>query len=130
VTLGFWSVHPPAIYHMLFPHGDSSPPTVRYIPLNTTNTTATSIAELHSKRTFEAVEPYTGLWQPFNGFLATSGLNLPLSYILWGFAKMPSWLPMVIISMLSRSFMSRRRPQEGPRQAGTAPPPPAPAPQL
>lgn len=53
----------------------------------------------------EKKEPYEGPWHPFNGFIQEYGLAVPLAYVFWGFSKMPSWLPMILISFLSRSFM-------------------------
>jgi len=126
-----WSVGPPAIYHMLLPaSGTASTPIVRYIVLNITSTTATDIAEIHSKRRYETVQPYTGFWHPFAGPLADSGLGLPVAYLYYAFSKMPPWLPMILVSVLSRYFMGNRmargRASESQSQS-QAVPPPAPA---
>lgn len=104
-----WSVGPPQIVHVLLPAplADQSKPatTVRFIPLNQVNTTASDIVELHTKSKYLDTEPYEGIWHPFDGLFATTGANIPIAYAMWGFAKMPSWLPMIAISMLSRRFM-------------------------
>ncbi|KAE9988013.1 hypothetical protein EG328_000957 [Venturia inaequalis] len=119
-----WSVGPPSIVHVLLPAplADQSKPatTVRFIPLNQVNTTASDIVELHTKSTYLDTEPYEGIWHPFDGLFATTGANVPIAYVMWGFAKMPSWLPMIAISMLSRRFMGRNVPQRAPA-AGPAP---------
>jgi hypothetical protein len=50
--------------------------------------------------------PYEGLFHPFNGELQKFGLAIPYAYVTWAFSKMPSWMPMIVVSFLSRSFMS------------------------
>jgi len=104
-----WAVGPPSIYHFLIPKPlpDQSKPTTtaRYIPLNRTSVTALEIAELHTKENYKNTAPYEGVFHPFDGLLEQTGVNLPLAYFMWAFSKMPSWLPMIIISFLSRSFM-------------------------
>ncbi|ORY18835.1 hypothetical protein BCR34DRAFT_610158 [Clohesyomyces aquaticus] len=125
-----WSVGPPSIYYMQIPKplaDQSAPaPTVRYIPLNRTmeaSSVAAQMVKIVASKEYENTAPYEGLWHPFTGPLQQYGVAIPIGYILWGFAKMPSWLPMIVISMLSRSFMSKRMPQGGPPAAGGAPAP-------
>lgn len=104
-----WAVGPPSIYHFLLPKplADQSNPatTARFIPLNRTSVTATEITELVTKGKYKETEPYEGYFHPFDGILAKTGINLYYGYFSWGFNKMPSWLPMIAISMLSRTFM-------------------------
>ena len=104
-----WVVTPPSIYHFLLPKplADQSKPvtTARYIPLNHTTVTAQQIAEIHTKQKYTETAPYEGYFHPFDSQLAKTGLNLPVAYVMWGFGKMPSWLPMILISFLSRTFM-------------------------
>ncbi|OCK85750.1 hypothetical protein K432DRAFT_286154 [Lepidopterella palustris CBS 459.81] len=104
-----WSVGPPSIYYMSIPHAlaDQSTPatTVRWIPLNRTSVIASDITTLVTKQAYKNTEPYEGIWHPFNGLIAQYDLALPVGYVVWGFSKMPSWLPMIAISFLSRSFM-------------------------
>ncbi|KAF2185184.1 hypothetical protein K469DRAFT_707966 [Zopfia rhizophila CBS 207.26] len=122
-----WSVGPPSIYYMSIPKplaDQSAPvPTVRYIPLNRTSVTANTITKLVVDKEYEKTEPYEGVWHPFNGLLQQYSLAIPVGYILWGFSKMPSWLPMILISFMSRSFMGRRMPQgtPAPQQGGARP---------
>jgi len=125
------NVNPPSIYHILIPRpylvsptsGATPPVTIRYIHLNHTAVTPAEIAEIHSKQTYKAKEPYTGLFHPFDGLLAKYGLDLPVAYAFWAFAKMPSWMPMILISFISRSFMGRKVPQarQQPAPAAAAP---------
>jgi hypothetical protein len=80
-------------------------PTVRYIPLRRNATTVETLKTLIVDKEYEKVEPYEGHWHPFTGTLAKYGLAVPVAYVLWAFNKMPSWLPMILISFMSRSFM-------------------------
>jgi hypothetical protein len=80
-------------------------PTVRYRPLNKTTTTTETLKKLIVDNEIEQVEPYEGIFHPFNGALQQYNLAIPYAYVTWGFSKMPSWMPMIIISFLSRSFM-------------------------
>jgi hypothetical protein len=105
VLCAAWSVTPPSLYHFLIPREADADATVRYLPLNTTDVTAKSIADFTTKKQWEAIKPYTGLFHPFNSPLAKFGINIPLGWVIWGFAQMPSWLPMILISFISRSFM-------------------------
>jgi hypothetical protein len=109
VLCGMWALGPPSLYHIQLPRPlpDQSKPatTVRYIPLNRTSVTAQEIAEIHTKQKYKDTAPYEGAFHPFDGWLQQYGINKPLAYFMWGMAKMPSWLPMIVISLLSRSFM-------------------------
>jgi hypothetical protein len=80
-------------------------PTVRYQPLNRTSTTAETFKHFIVGNEIEKVAPYEGIFHPFNGELEKFGLAIPYAYVTWGFSKMPSWLPMIAVSFLSRSFM-------------------------
>jgi hypothetical protein len=104
-----WSVGPPSIYFFNIPKplADQSAPavTARYIPLRRNATTTETVKKLIVDKEYEKREPYEGAWHPFNGLLQQYGLAIPVGYVLWSFNKMPSWLPMILISFLSRSFM-------------------------
>lgn len=78
---------------------------MRYQPLNRTSTTAQTLKELIVDNEIEKVAPYEGIFHPFNGELQKFNLAIPYGYVTWGFSKMPSWLPMIVVSFLSRSFM-------------------------
>ncbi|KAF2263184.1 hypothetical protein CC78DRAFT_534196 [Lojkania enalia] len=124
VLCNSWSVGPPSIYYFQIPKplaDQSAPaPTARYIPLNRTSVSAKQITKLVTDKEYEQTEPYEGAFHPFNGFLQQYNVAMPLGYVLWGFSKMPSWLPMILISFMSRSFMGRRMPQTGAPQQGAA----------
>lgn len=110
-----WSVRPPSVLHFLLPQplADQSTPATTYrgIYLNSTTVTATEIAAIHLQETYKEKEPYEGVFHPFDSFLAQNGLSMYAGYILWGFNQVPSWLFMVLISVASRTMMSRRMPQ-------------------
>jgi hypothetical protein len=80
-------------------------PEVRYQPLNRTSTTIETFKALVVDKELEATAPYEGLFHPFNGALQQYNLAVPYGYATWGLAKMPSWLPMILISFFSRTFM-------------------------
>ena len=79
--------------------------TVRYIPMNRTAPSVANITRLVTHKEYENYEPYEGIWHPFSGLFAKYNIAYPIGYILHGFGKMPSWLPMILISFFSRSFM-------------------------
>lgn len=125
VLCNSWSAGPPSIYHMLLPRPlpDQSTPatTVRYIRLNGTSVTAAEIAALHTEEKYKETPPYEGLLHPFDGLVPKAGLAIPLGWLIWGISKMPSWLPMIAISLFSRTMM-RGRGQPGAQQPGGARP--------
>ena len=104
-----WAAGPPSVYYFLLPQplADQSTPatSVYYTPLNRTSVTAQEIIEIHTKENYAKKGPYEGLFHPFDSPLIKFGVIVPVAYFLWGMAKMPSWLPMVLISFFSRSFM-------------------------
>jgi hypothetical protein len=121
-----WSVGAPALYLFSIPKplaDQSAPvPVVRYQPLNRTSTTTETFKTLLVDNEIEKVAPYEGFFHPFNGEIQKFGLALPYAYITWGFSKMPSWLPMILVSFFSRSFMGKRMNPGAPAQAqGAAP---------
>jgi hypothetical protein len=75
------------------------------MPLNRTSTTAETFKALIVDNEIAQVAPYEGIFHPFTGALQKYGLDVPYAYVTAGFSKMPSWLPMIAISFLSRSFM-------------------------
>lgn len=92
------------------PLSDQTKPatTVRYIPLNRSSSTTElvkNITVLHTTKEYEKIPPYEGFLHPFDGQLHKLGADIPFGYVMWGFSKMPSWLPMIAVSFLSRSFM-------------------------
>jgi hypothetical protein len=118
-----WSIGAPSLYHFRIPKplaDQSAPvPEVRYRPLNRTSTTTETFKTLILNKELESIPPYEGIFHPFNGALQQYNLAIPYGYATWGLAKMPSWLPMILISFFSRTFMGKRmNPQP---RAGAAP---------
>ena len=104
-----WAVGPPSVYVMFLPHvmPDQAKPhtTVHGVPLNRTSVTAMDINNIHAKEEYKNTPAYEGYFHPFDGLIAQYGLAVPLAYVMWGLTKMPSWLPMVAISLSTRLFM-------------------------
>lgn len=109
VLCNAWMVNVPSIMYMFMPHPlwDQTVPDaiVRYINVNRTSVSRLDLTSLLVQRQYQATEPYEGFFHPFNGPLAKFGLSIPLGYALWGFSKVPSWLFMVAVSFISRTFM-------------------------
>jgi len=109
VLCNAWALGPPSLIHMFLPQPlpDQTTPatTVRSIPLNRTSVTAEEITAIHTEEKYKQSEPYEGLWHPFDGPLAKTGVNIPLGWAIWGFSQVPSWMIMVGVSFFSRSIM-------------------------
>ncbi|KAL8783474.1 MAG: hypothetical protein Q9213_004611 [Squamulea squamosa] len=107
-----WAVGVPTIWHIQLPvtGADQSRPatTIRKLGLNSTTVTAADIVKIHAEKTYEKRPVYEGALHPFDGWAAKAGLNVPLGYVLYAFANVPSWAFMIVISMGSRYFMSKR----------------------
>lgn len=82
-----------------------APVIVRSKGLNHTTTTMKDFTDLHSSGSWKDSTPYEGYFHPFDGPLAKYGLAVPLGYVFWFFNVVPSWLMMIGISFLSRSWM-------------------------
>jgi hypothetical protein len=124
VLCNSWSVHAPSLYYFQIPKplpDQSAPiPVARYQTLNRTTTTAETIKKLIIDNDISKVEPYWGHFHPFNGTMQQYNLAVPYGYVTYGFSKMPSWMPMILISFLSRSFMSKRMAGPTPAEARAA----------
>jgi len=119
-----WDVLPPRLLHLQVPQplADQSraDTIIRSIPVNRTTVTSPEIASYILQEKYLQVAPYAGIFHPFDGPLAKAGLVVPFGYVKWGFAQVPSWLFMVIVSFASRTFMSRKMPQGRPAPGGAA----------
>lgn len=104
-----WATGPPAVWHIQFPvpHPDQSTPatTMRIVKLNSTTTTSGEITAIHTGKTYEKEPIYESAFHPFDGWLAKYYLNVPVGHGLYYFSLIPSWLFMIVISMVSRNFM-------------------------
>lgn len=109
VLCGVWYANPPSLWYIQLPIAaddqSRAATTVRVLPLNATSTSARELARVHSRKTYAAVEPYEGVFHPFDGLLARFGLALPIGYVLYGVSLVPSWVFMIGVSFLSRNIM-------------------------
>jgi hypothetical protein len=78
---------------------------VHYIELNRTHIKPADITELFTKKAYTKTPAYEGPWHPFDGEMQHYGVDVPIAYILYYFSMIPSWAPMILISMFGRSIM-------------------------
>lgn len=104
VLCNSWGAGPPHLWTMEVGAPGVSVPIIT-VPLNTTSTNVTTFTELHSTKSYKKKAPYEGWFHPFDGELAKYGAAVPVGYVLWFFAVIPSWLFMIGISFLSRTIM-------------------------
>lgn len=98
-----WSAGPPTVWVMEVPA--TGPVPIHRIKMNTTSTTVKTLQELHSSQSWKDTPLYDSYFHPFDGKVAELGLSVPLGYVLWVFAVIPSWAFMIGISFLSRTVM-------------------------
>jgi len=115
-----WAAGPPQVY-ILEVTPEPNPVTVHTVGLNTTTTNVKTFTDLKSTKSWKEKPAYDGYFHPFDGPIAKFGLALPLGWVLWFFSAVPSWMFMIGVSFLSRSFMGRR--MQPAAAAGTAPAP-------
>lgn len=122
VLCNSWGAGPPHLW-ILEVSTPPAPVDIRLVSLNTTTTTVRTFTDLHTTQSWKEKPLYEGYFHPFDGPIAQFGLAVPIGYVLWALAVVPSWMFMIGISFLSRTFMSRKMPAQRP----TAPGAPAPA---
>ncbi|KAL4764046.1 uncharacterized protein BDW70DRAFT_130255 [Aspergillus foveolatus] len=107
-----WSAGAPSVWYFKVPQVQTTeerPSTPLHIVyVNATTVTPESIYKIHAEKTYENKPAYEGAFHPTDGWLAQYGLLVPLGYVIYGFGVVPSWLFMIVISMASRTMMSRR----------------------
>lgn len=101
----------------MFPKKSSDPnvPTpetpLRAVDLNWTSVTAADMVKLATSAPDSTIlehQPYTGALHPVDSWLAKYGLQYYVGFLIWGMGTTPSWAIMILISFVSRQFMSRR----------------------
>jgi len=122
VLCNSWAAGPPNLW-VIDVAAPPAPVEVRYLNLNTTTTTVKTLTDLQANKKYRKREPYTGYFHPFDGQLAKYGLAVPVGYVFWALAIIPSWAFMIFISFVSRNIMSKRT--LGPQPGGAAPAPAA-----
>ena len=109
VLCATWMAKPPTIWHIQrpVPREDQSKPasTVYVNYLNITETTTGDIVALHTGKKYETGLLYEGAFQPFDGMVAQYGLTKVVGYVVYAFGLVPSWAFMLVISLVSRTFM-------------------------
>lgn len=73
--------------------------------LNLSSTTPETFVELYADKTRMEAEKSDSYFHPLDGVLAQYGLAVPIGYVLWAFNIFPSWVFMIAISFISRTFM-------------------------
>lgn len=97
---------------MLVPNavpGQATPPSVvRYFGIRrslSVEQARQNITSLITEETIKKMPVYEGAFHPFSGWVATSPLGVPLAYVMWAMSLLPTWAPMIIISLGSRFLM-------------------------
>jgi len=117
VLCNSWAAGPPNLW-IINVSAKPAPVEVRLLHLNSTTTTVKTLTDLHSSQKYKKAVPYEGYFHPFDGALAKYGLAVPLGYVLWVMAVIPSWAFMIFVSFMSRNIMGRRT--LGPQPGGPA----------
>lgn len=104
VLCNSWGAGPPSLWILEVP-APGKPVDIRVKGLNATTTTVKTFTDLHSSKEWRNKPVYEGYFHPFDGVLAQYGLAVPIGYIFWVFAVIPSWMFMLGISFLSRTIM-------------------------
>jgi len=104
VLCNSWGAGPPSLWimHVAAP---PAPVDIRTVYLNSTTTNVKTFTDLHSSKSWKEKPLYEGYFHPFDGPLAQYGLAVPLGYVFWVFAVVPSWMFMIGISFISRNIM-------------------------
>lgn len=140
------SISCPSVLHFNFPvlpYPNASPQPAsefRYVEFNRTTVQSEDMVYLASAAPGTKIYQfpvYEGWLHPVDGWMARFGVQQYFGYLIWGSGTTPSWLIMIIISFVSRQFMSRkmankpglygqpgRAPGQGVPQAGAAAAPP------
>jgi hypothetical protein len=99
-----WSAGPPGLWIMEV-GAPTEPVPIRKVGLNTTSTTSKTFTDLYASQSYKSKDLYEGYFHPFDGAVAKAGLAIPLAYVTWAFALVPSWVVMIGISFISRNMM-------------------------
>lgn len=108
ILCSIWFAGPPSLWYIERAVVPGNPNPIHIMTLNTTTTTAADIVAIHAQKKYLDRPLYEGAFHPWDGYLVKACLNVPIGYILFGFALIPSWAFMLLISLASRTIMSRR----------------------
>jgi hypothetical protein len=104
VLCNSWGAGPPSLW-VIEVSAPPAPVDIHIKGLNATTTSVKTFTDLLSTKEYKDKPLYEGYFHPFDGPLAKYGLAVPLGYVFWVFAVVPSWLFMIGISFLSRTMM-------------------------
>lgn len=104
VLCNSWSAGPPSLW-IAEVSAPPAPVDIRLLGLNTTTTTVRTFTDLLTTKSWKEKPLYEGYFHPFDGPLAQNGVAVPLGYLFWALNVVPSWLFMIGISFVSRTFM-------------------------
>ncbi|KEY64060.1 hypothetical protein S7711_07422 [Stachybotrys chartarum IBT 7711] len=76
--------------------------------LNLTTTTDETLLQLQNVNREEKFHRVSGFFHPFDGTLAKYGVAVPVGYLFWAMGLVPNWLFMLVVSLVSRTMMSKR----------------------
>jgi hypothetical protein len=105
-----WSTGPPSLWYFVIPEkapeGQPQARTALHpVRLNITMVTTDDIYKYHSEKRWETREEYQGALHPIDGWMAEYGFNVALGYVAYALAGVPSWVIMIVISLISRTLM-------------------------
>jgi len=118
VLCNSWGAGPPSLWIMDV-RAPGNPVDIRVKALNVTTTDVKTFTDFYASKDWKNKPVYEGYFHPFDGQLAQYGLAVPVGYIFWVFAVVPSWMFMIGLSFVSRSIVSSRATSPNPR-AGAA----------
>lgn len=109
ILCSIWAAGTPAVWHFQVPQVSTEEPRPPYplhiVTLNATTVTPETIYKIHSDQTYQNDPRYEGALHPFDGWVAQYGINVPLGYFMYGLGVVPSWVFMIGISYISRTYM-------------------------
>jgi len=101
-----WAAGPASLW--IFEVGVTAPTPIHVVTLNTTTVSVKTFTDLKLSKSWKEKPAYEGYFHPFDGPLAQFGLAVPLGWVVWVFSIVPSWVFMISISFLSRTFLTRK----------------------
>lgn len=107
VLCNSWGAGPPSLWIMEV-SAAPAPVNIRRKGLNISSTDVQTFTDLRDSQELKDLPLYDGYFHPFDGPLAKYQVAVPLGYVFWFFNIVPSWLFMIGVSFLSRSYLGKR----------------------
>lgn len=122
VLCNSWAAGPPGLWVFnVAPRPYASD--LHIVSINTTSTTVQTFQDVRTTESWREIPKYEGYFHPFDGQIALLGASKPVGYFFWVFNVVPNWLFMMVISFVSRSFLTNKsgvRPRPAPAAAPAA----------